>query len=63
MMWTAPKAKIMSALDWFSLGLFFLPNQFNVSLGCQCQAVETVCYTVATRIRMGSGETIVYDNP
>ena len=43
MMWTVPKAKIMSAFDWFSLGLFVLPNQFNVSLGGQCQAVETVC--------------------
>ncbi len=43
MMWTVPKAKIMSAFDWFSLGLFFLPNQFNVSLGCQRQATETIC--------------------
>ena len=43
MMWTVPKAKIMSAFDWFSLGLFVLPNQFNVCLGCQRQATETIC--------------------
>ena len=43
MMWTVPKAKIMSAFDWFSLGLFVLPNRFNGSLGAQRQVAETVC--------------------
>ena len=43
MMWTVPKAKIMSAFDWFSLGLFVLPNRFNDSLGAQRQVVEAVC--------------------